>query len=99
MVAAFVSRMQSKTNRRPLNWCRRESARRVYLICGRNLAVPIVAQGVQDTIDVLLIFVGKYPGGLIRAHPIIGLMSPLHSNFARSNATSRRDLTLQFKLI
>ncbi len=35
-----------------------------YLVCGRNLAVPIVAHGVQDTIDVLLIFLGKYPGGL-----------------------------------
>jgi hypothetical protein len=27
-------------------------------------SVPIVAHGVQDTIDVLLIFLGKYPGGL-----------------------------------
>ena len=35
-----------------------------YLVCGRKLAVPIVAHGVQDTIDVLLIFLGKYPGGL-----------------------------------
>ncbi len=35
-----------------------------YLGCGRKLAVPIVAHGVQDTIDVLLIFLGKYPGGL-----------------------------------
>lgn len=35
-----------------------------YLGCGRNLAVPIVAHGVQDSIDVLLIFFGKYPGGL-----------------------------------
>jgi uncharacterized protein len=35
-----------------------------YLLCGRKLAVPIVAHGVQDTIDVLLIFLGKYPGGL-----------------------------------
>jgi len=35
-----------------------------YLACGRKLAVPIVAHGVQDTIDVLLIFLGKYPGGL-----------------------------------
>lgn len=34
----------------------------VYLACGRKLAVPIVAHGVQDTIDVLLIFLGKYPG-------------------------------------
>jgi uncharacterized protein len=35
-----------------------------YLACGRKLAVPIVAHGVQDTIDVVLIFLGKYPGGL-----------------------------------
>jgi membrane protease YdiL (CAAX protease family) len=35
-----------------------------YLVCGRKLAVPVVAHGVQDTIDVLLIFLGKYPGGL-----------------------------------
>jgi membrane protease YdiL (CAAX protease family) len=35
-----------------------------YLACGRKLAVPVVAHGVQDTIDVLLIFLGKYPGGL-----------------------------------
>jgi len=31
---------------------------------GRKLAVAIVAHGVQDTIDVLMIFLGKYPGGL-----------------------------------
>jgi uncharacterized protein len=36
----------------------------LYLVCGRNLAVPIVAHGIQDTVDVLLIFLGKYPGGL-----------------------------------
>lgn len=35
-----------------------------YLACGRKLAVPIVAHGIQDTIDVVLIFLGKYPGGL-----------------------------------
>jgi membrane protease YdiL (CAAX protease family) len=34
----------------------------VYLSTGRNLAVPIIAHGVQDTIDVILIFLGKYPG-------------------------------------
>lgn len=34
----------------------------MYLGTGRNLAVPIVAHGVQDTIDFLLIFLGKYPG-------------------------------------
>jgi CAAX protease family protein len=35
-----------------------------YLAFGRNLAVPILAHGVQDSIDVLLIFFNKYPGGL-----------------------------------
>lgn len=34
----------------------------IYLRCDRNLAVPIVAHGVTDTIDFLLIFIGKYPG-------------------------------------
>jgi CAAX protease family protein len=34
----------------------------IYLRTGRNLAVPIVAHGVQDTVDFLLIFLGKYPG-------------------------------------
>jgi membrane protease YdiL (CAAX protease family) len=34
----------------------------IYLRTGRNLAVPIVAHGVQDTIDFLLIFAGKFPG-------------------------------------
>jgi uncharacterized protein len=33
-----------------------------YLGCSRSLAVPIIAHGVQDTIDMLLIFSGKYPG-------------------------------------
>jgi membrane protease YdiL (CAAX protease family) len=33
-----------------------------YLVCGRKLGVPIVAHGVQDTIDVVLIFLGRYPG-------------------------------------
>ncbi len=33
----------------------------MYLACGRNLAVPIVAHGVCDTIDILLLFLGKYP--------------------------------------
>jgi uncharacterized protein len=32
-----------------------------YLLCGRKLAVPILAHGIQDTIDFLLIFLGKYP--------------------------------------
>ncbi len=34
----------------------------VYLRTGRNLAVPIIAHGLQDSIDCLLIFLGKYPG-------------------------------------
>jgi membrane protease YdiL (CAAX protease family) len=34
----------------------------VYLRTKRNLAVPIVAHGVTDSIDLLLIFLGKYPG-------------------------------------
>ena len=33
-----------------------------YLSTGRNLAVPIIAHGMQDTIDVVLIFFGKFPG-------------------------------------
>jgi uncharacterized protein len=33
----------------------------LYLKTGRNLAVPIIAHGIQDTIDILLIFLGKYP--------------------------------------
>jgi hypothetical protein len=34
----------------------------IYLRTGRNLAVPIVAHGVQDSVDFVLIFLGKYPG-------------------------------------
>jgi membrane protease YdiL (CAAX protease family) len=34
----------------------------MYLRTGRNLSVPIIAHGIQDTVDVLLIFLGKYPG-------------------------------------
>jgi uncharacterized protein len=33
----------------------------LYLALRRNLAVPIVAHGVCDTIDVLLLFLGAYP--------------------------------------
>jgi len=33
-----------------------------YLVSGRNLVAPILAHGVQDTIDVLLIYLGRYPG-------------------------------------
>lgn len=34
----------------------------IYLRTDRNLAVPIIAHGVSDSIDVLLMFFGKYPG-------------------------------------
>jgi membrane protease YdiL (CAAX protease family) len=34
----------------------------IYLRTGRNLSVPIMAHGIGDTIDFLLIFLGKYPG-------------------------------------
>jgi membrane protease YdiL (CAAX protease family) len=34
----------------------------LYLASGRNLFVPIVAHGVTDSIDMLLIFTGTYPG-------------------------------------
>ena len=34
----------------------------MYLRTGNNLAVPIVAHGVCDTIDMVLIFFGKMPG-------------------------------------
>jgi CAAX protease family protein len=33
----------------------------MYLGTKRNLSVPIIAHGVADTVDVLLIFLGKYP--------------------------------------
>jgi membrane protease YdiL (CAAX protease family) len=33
-----------------------------YFATGRNLWAPIVAHGIQDTIDVLLIYLGWYPG-------------------------------------
>jgi membrane protease YdiL (CAAX protease family) len=32
-----------------------------YLRCGRSLAVPIIAHGLSDTIDLVLIYCGKYP--------------------------------------
>ena len=34
----------------------------LYFLTGCNLSVPIIAHGVQDTIDLLLIFFRKYPG-------------------------------------
>ena len=33
----------------------------MYLGAGRNIIIPIVAHGVQDTIDVLLLYSGTYP--------------------------------------
>jgi hypothetical protein len=34
----------------------------IYLRTGRNLSVAIIAHGIGDTIDFILIFLGKYPG-------------------------------------
>ena len=34
----------------------------LYLACGRNLWVPILAHGALDTFGFLLIFFGRYPG-------------------------------------
>lgn len=34
----------------------------LYLACGRNLAAPIIAHGMTDTLDLLLMYWGKYPG-------------------------------------
>jgi len=34
----------------------------IYLANRRNLSVPIVAHGLTDTIDFVLMFLGKYPG-------------------------------------
>jgi membrane protease YdiL (CAAX protease family) len=34
----------------------------LYLKFGRKLAVPIIAHGVTDTVDFLLIFFHRYPG-------------------------------------
>ena len=34
----------------------------LYLSSGRNLWTPIIAHGVYDTVALLLIFWGKYPG-------------------------------------
>ena len=34
----------------------------IYLRTGRNLAVPIIAHGLADTIDFILIYLGRYPG-------------------------------------
>jgi len=34
----------------------------LYLACGRNLAIPIVAHGVSNTVAFLLIYLDRYPG-------------------------------------
>lgn len=34
----------------------------LYLACGRNLAVPIIAHATTDTLDLVLMYLGKYPG-------------------------------------
>jgi len=34
----------------------------MYLGTGKNLSVPIIAHGVSDTLDLMLIFLGKMPG-------------------------------------
>jgi membrane protease YdiL (CAAX protease family) len=34
----------------------------LFLVTGRNLAVPIVAHGVSNTVAFLLIYLGRYPG-------------------------------------
>ena len=34
----------------------------MYLRTGRNLCVPIIAHGLADTVDMILIFFGKFPG-------------------------------------
>jgi hypothetical protein len=34
----------------------------LYMACGRNLIAPIMAHGVTDTVDSLIIFSGNYPG-------------------------------------
>ena len=34
----------------------------LYLAAGRNLIAPVVAHGVTDTVDVSLMFAGRYPG-------------------------------------
>jgi uncharacterized protein len=34
----------------------------LYLGCGKNLWVPIIAHGITDTVDITLLFLGRYPG-------------------------------------
>ena len=34
----------------------------LFLLTGRNLAVPIIAHGVSNTVAFVLIYFGRYPG-------------------------------------
>jgi membrane protease YdiL (CAAX protease family) len=34
----------------------------IYLASGRNLALPIIAHGMADTIDLVLMYFNRYPG-------------------------------------
>lgn len=34
----------------------------LFLVCGRNLTVPIIAHGVSNTLAFILIYFGRYPG-------------------------------------
>ena len=34
----------------------------LYLACGRNLAIPVIAHAFSNTLDFVLIYLGKYPG-------------------------------------
>ncbi len=34
----------------------------LYLACGRTLAVPIVAHGISNTLALVLVYLGRYPG-------------------------------------
>ena len=34
----------------------------IYFATGRNLWAPIIAHGIQDTVDIILIYLGVYPG-------------------------------------
>ena len=34
----------------------------IYFATGRNLWAPIIAHGIQDTVDIVLIYLGVYPG-------------------------------------
>jgi hypothetical protein len=34
----------------------------LYLACGGNLAVPMIAHAVTDTLDLALMYLGKYLG-------------------------------------